>query len=95
MPDEEKTVAEEAMENPKVLDPDQVQIPEEVARRLSPDMLIDASRVLMMVGDEREARPMTIPQIMQEMFGIIGDLDKRLMALEDPSRRPSGLILPN
>lgn len=93
MPEEEKTVIEEAMETPKVLDPDQVQIPKEVAEKMN--NLIDASRVLMMVGDEREARPMTIPQIMQEMFGIIGDLDRRLMALEDPSQRPSSLILPN
>ena len=80
---------------PEAIDPTEVQIPEEVAKRLSPDMLIDASRVLMMVGTEKEARPMTMPQIFQEIFGILGDLDRRLMALENPSERPSGLIIPN
>lgn len=91
---DEETMAE-AMEKPQTLDPDQVLIPKDVAERLSPDILIDASRVLMMVGDEQQARPMTIPQIMQEMFGILGDLDRRLSALENPSERPSGLILPD
>ena len=80
---------------PEAIDPTEVQIPEEVARRLSPDMLIDASRVLMMVGTEKEARPMTIPQIFQEVFAILGDIDKRLQAIENPGTRPSGLILPN
>ena len=80
---------------PEAIDPTEVQIPEEVARRLSPDMLIDAAKVVMMVGNDNQVRPMTVPQIFQEMFAILGDVDKRLKALEDPSKRPSGLILPN
>ena len=80
---------------PEAIDPTEVQIPEEVASRLSPDMLIDASRVLMMVGNEKEARPMSMPQVFQEIFTILGDIDKRLMALENPNTRTSGLILPN
>ena len=88
-------MSEEVEITPEAIDPTEVQIPEEVAKRLSPDMLIDASRVLMMVGTEKEARPMTMPQVFQEIFGILGDLDRRLMALENPSERPSGLIIPN
>jgi hypothetical protein len=80
---------------PEAIDPTEVQIPEEVAKRLSPDMLIDASRVLMMVGTEKEARPMSMPQVFQEIFAILGDIDKRLQALENPGTRPSGLIVPN
>lgn len=80
---------------PETIDPTEVQIPEEVARRLSLDMLIDAGRVLMMVGNDKEARPMTLPQIFQEIFAILGDIDKRLVALENPGERPSGLIIPN
>lgn len=80
---------------PETIDPTEVQIPEEVAKRLSPDMLIDASRVLMMVGTDKQARPMSMPQVFQEIFTILGDIDKRLMALENPTERPSGLIIPN
>ena len=80
---------------PEAIDPTEVQIPEEVAKRLSPDTLIDASRVLMMVGTEKEARPMSMPQVFQEIFAILGDIDKRLVALENTGTRPSGLILPN
>lgn len=86
---------EESKITPEAIDPTEVQIPEEVAKRLSPDMLIDASRVLMMVGTEKEARPMSMPQVFQEIFAILGDIDKRLQALENPGSRPSGLIIPN
>jgi hypothetical protein len=80
---------------PETIDPTEVQIPREEAEKLSANQLIDAARVLMMVGTAQEARPMTVPQIFQEVFAILGDIDKRLMALENPSERPSGLILPN
>lgn len=55
---------------------------------------VDAGRVIMMVGGPESMRPMTLPQVFQEIFAILGDIDKRLAALEK-GERPSGLILPN
>ena len=66
---------------------------QELGKRMS-EMMIDASRVLMMVGDGNTARPMSVPQIFQEMFSILGDIDHRLNKLEK-GERPSGLIVPN
>lgn len=91
---DDKEVLAEAVENPEVLDPTEVQVPEEVARRLSPDMLVDAGKVVMMVGSEKELRPMTVPQIFQEIFAILGDLDARVQALE-AKKSESRLILPD
>lgn len=76
----------------RVVDPDEVQIPKEVAEKLN--TLIDAGRVIMMVGDEKNVRPMLLPDIFQEMFSILGDMDARLTKLER-GERPSGLIVPN
>ena len=45
-------------------------------------LLVDAGTVVMMVGSEKELRPMTVPQIFQEIFAILGDLDRRTTALE-------------
>ena len=72
-----------------------VREPDAVIEPPKDEKLIDASRVFMMVGDERGARPMSLPQIFQEMFAILGDVDKRLRGLENPKERPSGLILPD
>lgn len=91
---DDKEVLAEVMENPEAIDPTEIQVPEEVARRLSPDMLIDAGKVVMMVGSDKEVRPMTVPQIFQEIFAILGDLDSRVRALED-KKSDSRLILPN
>ena len=87
----------ESIENPvtpadRVLDPDEVQIPREVQERIN--NLIDAGRVVMIVGDGDTARPMTLPQLFQEMFAILGDLDNRLSKMES-GRTPGGLVLPN
>jgi hypothetical protein len=55
--------------------------PTEVFAR--PNHLVDGQNVIIMVGDEQRQTPMPLPAIFQQMFGILGDLDKRLMALED------------
>lgn len=77
----------------RVVDPDEIQIPKEIAERLN--SLIDAGRVVMMVGDEKNVHPMPLPAIFQEMFSILGDIDRRLTKLETGGVRPSSIIVPN
>ena len=57
-------------------------------------LLVDAGTVVMMVGSEKELRPMTVPQIFQEIFAILGDLDRRTTALE-AKKSENRLILPD
>ena len=56
--------------------------PTEVIEPAPKDRLIDGAKVYMLVGDERQQVPMPLPAIFQQMFGILGDLDRRLMELE-------------
>ena len=53
--------------------------PEEV---IEPRKLIDGGNVIVLVGDEQRQIPIPLPDIFQQLFSILGDLDKRLMALE-------------
>ena len=51
------------------------------------ERLIDGAKVFMLVGDERQQVPMPLPAVFQQMFGILGDLDRRLMDLEENSKK--------
>lgn len=62
-----------------VVEPTEVIVPKE--------KLIDGAKVFMLVGDERQQVPMPLPAIFQQMFGILGDLDRRLMAIEENSKK--------
>lgn len=53
--------------------------PEEV---IESRKLIDGGNVIVLVGDEQRQIPIPLPDIFQQLFSILGDLDKRLMALE-------------
>lgn len=66
----------------------------EVIPRDDQKPLVDAGRVIMMVGGPQAMRPMSLPQVFQEIFAILGDIDRRLTALEK-GERPSGLIIPD
>lgn len=70
------------------------EVPEEETGRATKGLLVDAGTVVMMVGSEKELRPMTVPQIFQEIFAILGDLDRRVQALET-NNSESRLILPD
>jgi hypothetical protein len=80
------------MEEPEVKEPDEVIVPEEVQD--APGGLIDGGRVLIMVGDptSRRAIPMTLPDVFQQLFAILGDLDKRLAKLEGSPTEESRII---
>jgi hypothetical protein len=58
--------------------------PTEVFER--PKHLVDGQNVIILVGDEQRQTPMPLPAIFQQMFGILGDLDRRLMAIEEKSK---------
>jgi hypothetical protein len=73
---EEKTVEETVVEPTEVIPP--------------PRKLIDGASVIILVGDEQRQTPMPLPAIFQQLFGILGDLDRRLTALEEKS---SGSII--
>ena len=51
------------------------------------ERLIDGAKVYMLVGDEQRQTPMPLPAIFQQMFGILGDLDSRLMELEANAKK--------
>ena len=51
------------------------------------ERLIDGAKVYMLVGDEQRQTPMPLPAIFQQMFGILGDLDRRLMELEANAKK--------
>lgn len=63
--------------------------PTEVSEPAPGDRLIDGAKVIMIVGDERQAVPMALPDVFQQMFAILGDLDRRLMALEEKKQKSS------
>ena len=46
-----------------------------------------ARRCILLVGDERQQVPMPLPAVFQQMFGILGDLDRRLMELEANAKK--------
>jgi hypothetical protein len=49
----------------------------------APAIVYDAGKVIMLVGDPSGVTiPMPIPAVFQQLFGIIADLDRRLMELE-------------
>lgn len=55
---------------------------------------VDAGRVLILVGDpaSKTALPMPLPAVFEQLFGILGDLDRRLMALEGEPKEKSKII---
>ena len=57
------------------------------------ERLIDGAKVYMLVGDEQRQTPMPLPAIFQQMFGILGDLDRRLMELEANAKKSSIVTL--
>ena len=57
------------------------------------DRLIDGAKVYMLVGDEQRQTPMPLPAIFQQMFGILDDLDRRLMAMEENAKKSSIVTL--
>lgn len=67
--------------------------PTEVIEPAPNDRLIDGAKVYMLVGDEQRQTPMPLPAIFQQMFGILGDLDRRLMALEEKTQKSSIVTL--
>lgn len=58
-----------------------------------PDRLIDGANVFMLVGTEHQQVPMPLPAVFQQMFAILGDLDRRLMALEEKTQKSSIVTL--
>jgi len=68
-------------QKPEVIEPTEV-IP-------APRKLIDGASVIILVGDEQRQTPMPLPAIFQQLFGILGDLDRRLMDLEETTRNNS------
>ena len=55
---------------------------------------VDGGNVIVMVKTETEVVPMPLPVIFEEMFKILGDLDRRLTALQG-NKEDSRIILPN
>lgn len=53
----------------------------------APRKLIDGANVIILVGDEQRQTPMPLPAIFQQLFGILGDLDRRLMDLEENTKK--------
>ena len=49
--------------------------------------IIDAGTVVLIVGDEKQQIPMPLPAVLQQLFAILGDLDRRLMDLEANNKR--------
>lgn len=72
---------------------DEVVEPTEVIEPAPKDRLIDGAKVYMLVGDEQRQTPMPLPAIFQQMFGILGDLDRRLMAMEENAKKSSIVTL--
>lgn len=55
---------------------------------------IDAGRVLIMVGDPQTGKgmPISLPVVFEQLFGILADLDRRLMELEAGPKEKSRII---
>jgi len=75
-------------QRPEVVEPTEVIEPELLARaNAERDRLIDGAKVFMLVGDERQQVPMPLPAVFQQMFAILGDLDRRLMEVEANAKK--------
>jgi hypothetical protein len=52
----------------------------------APRKLIDGGNVIILVGDERGQTPVPLPAVFQQLFAVLGDLDRRLTALEEKAK---------
>ncbi len=55
---------------------------------------IDAGQVIILVGNPntKQAIPMPLPAVFEQLFGILGDIDRRLTALEGSPKEKSKII---
>jgi hypothetical protein len=72
------------MDEPKTTEEIRTVEPTEVIP--APRKLIDGGNVIILVGDERGQTPMPLPAVFQQLFAVLGDLDRRLTALEEKAK---------
>lgn len=55
---------------------------------------VDAGNVLIMVGNPAtgKAMPVPLPAVFEQLFGILGDMDQRLIALEGKVKDENRII---
>lgn len=56
---------------------------------------IDGGQVLIMVGDPQTGKmmPIPLPAVFEQLFGVLGDIDQRLIKLEQGSQEDESRII--
>lgn len=59
----------------------------------NPPALIDAGNVLILIKTEDgKAMPIPLPAVFEQLFGVLGDIDQRLIKLEAGPKEESRII---
>lgn len=57
------------------------------------DKMVDAGNVLiLMTTADGTPMPIPLPAVFEQLFGVLNDIDERLMALEQPQEEKSRII---